>query len=699
MAARDGCRLNEMLNGTSASSGVIAVPSAVYKYQVMWTGDVRKKHKTYNDGFLTFHTFNKLAILYNDQMVQVAREFFMAKSFFLIDENVQFERHTIEIEAQLETQYQDLSPLYDRPHHTTVVPGNLRRNSPAPIPSTSSNSSALTTPRRPNSTGHILHLGTPPTLHSHTAKRFSPRVQGPSLGPKKRRRNVIERAELQRREPPSPLASPTPPFLNRPHTSKITTPRNDNSSVMVYEREEPEFSERMVIERDAIDGNIPLGPPVTNLFNSEIRGLNVWSISDEEEKMGQKNNARCSSPSKSNENDPIALLDKELSLSHDSDLEVINRHSNKPEILSLSTDMEVDDSEEIISSDDDDLFIELETQLSKNAPLHCETKQSSKPVLANDISSPIQASSSSSFQFNQPAFKTFSNSRKPLLCLNKTQSSDSDSKQPKLPSRMKISSNLSDNEDHEQMRYITSIANEAKDMDNNSMLSPACSPKRNKINDIHEESLSNVSNTLMQSTSSVKSRETVLDDNNSNDSSNFLVEGDNDDCDSLKTTIFELELSQAIDEISLTQFQQSQVCEEINDEEGDELEISHTVLEPEKICHEALPPSILQNPVLTNTTNSLTRLPLPQTKRKYFRTTVMPPAKHPQYTPPVMLNLDNSNSSKNTIRTSNMTTTKSSKPADEANITSSTIRISHQGPWTDETLDLFSWRPKALISD
>lgn len=332
----------ELAEDTSGSSDLLAgpplamaVPAAVYKYKVMWTPDVRKKHKTYNDGYMAFHTFNKKAILYNENMIEVAKEFLVKSAFFVIGDEVNFERQTIQISETMPTEYQNLSPLYDRPHHTTVRSSHQRVAGTADRPSPArSRTAAATTPRRPPTNGQLLHLGAPPYMSSNstnssTKKRLPSVTKGPSLGPKKLRRHV-----------PDVLIGLSPPILHQIQTpprpsptlpkQSVSLPSTQNSPPLAsYERTGPGFSERIVIELDSEDpsnseasqSSAAIQHQDLDLDMDALEEVDFKSDSESDQDLAiielEKSSSQHSPPSSMKESrpsvtDPVALLDEEL---------------------------------------------------------------------------------------------------------------------------------------------------------------------------------------------------------------------------------------------------------------------------------------------------------------------------------------------------------------------------------------------------
>lgn len=698
-------------------SEVMLLSSPIYKYQVMWTADVSKKHKTYNDGYLSFHKFNKLAILYNDQMNEVAKEFFSYKNYFEKDEEVRFERYMIEIEDQLETHYQDLSPLYDRPHHPTVIPANQQRNANTEMPANSP--SSLTTPRRQALNRPLLNLGSPPTMLVNSPKKRLPMaMQGPSLGPKRIRHKVPETPRAQSRPllPPSDVT-----FRRYKPLKKLPVPQSPSSTnIRVVENISEEYAERIVIEDDsqesAPSSASVIAEPPPDLDQEILNDIDFFS-SDEDDIPGNPSaqipTSAAAQTSKRKSLDAISLLDEELGIPES--------YESRPKLVSQSEDeiIEIASSAEFL----DDLDIEPNSE--PHRPADSSAVNEATPSTGNNTplaqptdDLPRKASSPPNFAFPPTSSLKGFSSRKPLLCLSKLPVNSGKRQSFELPkpstssvsaaSKTHVSLNLFAHSDKKESPLTATDTQDASI--NVKAITIASSPVTTGIgshSDVspkqkREDSKGLSSPGFEEITELDKKDGHIIPDPSKIDSSPLICEDIHNKHEQSKEAVIaaqnevgdmaadlEIELSQVMSDIALSQAE-NPINEENNSFEDEPEDIPKII---EK--HETEPPvAVPQHATSTATLTTATEVPsrplgAPPTKRRYPRNTTMPPSKHPQYTMPVFVNPANTSSTTRARReTSNF---------DVPAITpSSPICISSQGPWTEETLDLFSWRPKEL---
>lgn len=103
----------------------------VLEYRVLWTHHKTQKIKSYNDGFLKFHVFNKRAMLYDDSRRLVDSTFITGASI-QVDRELTFDRVLCTVEEFLSSADQDLSSVVKkhRPTATQESPQNdMRRSS------------------------------------------------------------------------------------------------------------------------------------------------------------------------------------------------------------------------------------------------------------------------------------------------------------------------------------------------------------------------------------------------------------------------------------------------------------------------------------------------------------------------------------------------------------------------------------------
>lgn len=659
-----------------------AVCAAIHKYEVIYTSDIRKKQKVFNDGYLNVHKFNNMAILYNEHMVEEARDFIGANAFYDKGDTVRCERYLVEIDCQLETQYQDLSPLYDRSRNTPTVPPRNHIRSSAERHETTPRPVSIT-PRKAQG-GPLLNLGSPPTMLDSTHKRPATSTKGPSLGPKKIRQKVIEKSwphNVVNSRPTVPrtvnrtFRPPDPPAPKPPPPRFIENLSNG-------------LSERIVVEEESQE-SVSLGSP-TGTIEQNYMDLDEINFSSEDEIVPT-----------------TKPVDTDVMLDIPDDLDIISIIDEELKESSVPANEEKASSESEISSS----FEVMET--SKVSPKNITIPEppvvlqvhQDLPPLKKDTPQTATKDDVSMFMKTPPTFP-FSPSlaglsaRKPFLCLSrkpdaKRSKSASDQLKRPGPSPDKV------------IHPAPSLAQSSSSLSNDDMLVQKDSPpiehitsspppvlKKTETAKCVSEPSAHKSRKLLSS--SMEKGETrssfKLDVNSVNPTSvtksvepEKPVPTEEPDAVIDLADDLEIELSQVIEEITLTQAAINSSSKDSDEEEEEE--------EPKELT--APMPSSDKAQTVTNNDAQLPstdRPPLgaPPTKRRYVRSTTMAPSKHPQYTMPVPL--DPATGTRAT-RESSM----GDNPADPTN--TSTISITEFGPWTEETLDLFAWRPKALSSN
>lgn len=692
----------------------MAVPAAVYKYKVMWTPDVRKKHKTYNDGYMAFHTFNKKAILYNENMTEVAKEFLVKSAFFVIGDEVNFERQSIQISETMPTEYQNLSPLYDRPHHTTVRSSHQRVAGTADRPSPArSRTTASTTPRRPATSGQLLYLGAPPSMpsngiNSSIKKRLPSVTSGPSLGPKKLRRHVPD--VLIELSPPvmHQVQTPSRPPPVLPNQSGPSPQIQDSSPLAAYERTGLGFSERIVIELDSEDPTSSEASQPSAAIQHQDVDLDMDALDEVDFKsdaesdhdiaiIEHQSSQQHSTPSPmkespSSEADPIALLDKELDDAEPSDYQVLQTQQKSTNTVHQAAIEELE--LEIVSSDEDDICT-----VSQPEPTIIESENGLNPFTDSTgpaISASI-ASSDSVIEKKPPAlpstgppdfhfsssttFNPFSSSRKSsLLCLKKKEV---------IP---KVAETLNSALSTSKVDVTKTVLPTEK------RISEASIPTLATNSTTHHESpvevVSEVSEPVpeMPPPPNPPHNPRSIQSDTASNTDYIEVESEKEDND-FDDEDLEIALSQAIDDISISLVEDTKAVEALDPEPTESIpDADHTSVS--RTISKQSDENTTLAPLPDQTTNPAVDHLAPVTKRKYLRNTVMAPSKHPQYTRPVLLNADSSISAATRVDRKADSTNSSSSNSHSTAL--STFSISTQGPWTEETLDLFSWRPRGF---
>ncbi|KAJ8101854.1 hypothetical protein POJ06DRAFT_72216 [Lipomyces tetrasporus] len=91
----------------------------VHVYDILWTPQVTQKSKTWYDGTLKLHTFNKRAMLYDTSRILID-SMFLSKGVLHLGETLVMERHLVTIENQASTYTVDVTPV-------TRTPGSNRK--------------------------------------------------------------------------------------------------------------------------------------------------------------------------------------------------------------------------------------------------------------------------------------------------------------------------------------------------------------------------------------------------------------------------------------------------------------------------------------------------------------------------------------------------------------------------------------------
>ncbi|KAK9325235.1 hypothetical protein V1517DRAFT_203952 [Lipomyces orientalis] len=86
----------------------------VHVYDILWTAQVTQKSKTWYDGTLKLHTFNKRAMLYDPSRILID-SMFLSKSTLHLGETLVMERHLVTIENQASTYAVEVTPVKRTP--------------------------------------------------------------------------------------------------------------------------------------------------------------------------------------------------------------------------------------------------------------------------------------------------------------------------------------------------------------------------------------------------------------------------------------------------------------------------------------------------------------------------------------------------------------------------------------------------------
>ncbi|KAK9457955.1 hypothetical protein V1511DRAFT_15014 [Dipodascopsis uninucleata] len=117
------------------ASNVDRVPEMlvdVHVYEVLWTPDLTKKSKVWNDGILKLHTFNRRAMLYDTRKLLID-SCFLCKALVEEGETIKLDRHLVSIECLIQTIKHDMALAVKKRKVISVNPELGESPLPSPI--------------------------------------------------------------------------------------------------------------------------------------------------------------------------------------------------------------------------------------------------------------------------------------------------------------------------------------------------------------------------------------------------------------------------------------------------------------------------------------------------------------------------------------------------------------------------------------
>ncbi|KAK9379139.1 uncharacterized protein V2V93DRAFT_374084 [Kockiozyma suomiensis] len=98
----------------------------IFSYDVLWTAQMTQKRKTWNDGLVKFHTFNKRLMLYTSERLLIDSTY-LKRVRIEIGETINMDKHIVTIESANTSFVQDVSSIIRQPTRTTNNTSKLRR--------------------------------------------------------------------------------------------------------------------------------------------------------------------------------------------------------------------------------------------------------------------------------------------------------------------------------------------------------------------------------------------------------------------------------------------------------------------------------------------------------------------------------------------------------------------------------------------
>ncbi|KAJ5089178.1 hypothetical protein N7532_007862 [Penicillium argentinense] len=233
---------------TAPTSSQTPVTASVVKFRCLFTHDLRRKSKRWQDGYLRYHAFNKRVMVYDEHGNYIGDHHWRAAEEVQDGDELELDKGVlIEVGERMSTTQQDLTNLFEKKRSSQASPGTPShyrdsqpsqppRPTPTPVRATGGSSQSF------RSLNDLLGIKRTPIGHlvSPYEERHpppTPSLPGSSARPPKRPRVS---AENPRTAPPSPPARevvrrqqdtrPNPPItpLEKPKPKPKETPRIPN---------------------------------------------------------------------------------------------------------------------------------------------------------------------------------------------------------------------------------------------------------------------------------------------------------------------------------------------------------------------------------------------------------------------------------------------------------------------------------------
>ncbi|CRG87180.1 hypothetical protein PISL3812_04197 [Talaromyces islandicus] len=221
------------------SAGVPASQNTapVIKFRCLFTHDVRRKAKRWQDGYLKFHTFNKRAMVYDDTGNFIGDHHWRDSNDIQDGDELELDKGVlIQVSECMETTQSDLSALFEKRKASQESPRQEKSSAPppssrTPLPSRTGALKSLNDLlgiKRPSIGRAVLPSSPYEQRHSSPARpetnqQDGPRAkrqrQQPSAGPSQResvRKEIQRSSEIIELEDPAPRAKRVRPVPNKP---------------------------------------------------------------------------------------------------------------------------------------------------------------------------------------------------------------------------------------------------------------------------------------------------------------------------------------------------------------------------------------------------------------------------------------------------------------------------------------------------
>jgi hypothetical protein len=233
----------------SASVPASQNTAPVIKFRCLFTHDVRRKAKRWQDGYLKFHTFNKRAMVYDDTGNFIGDHHWRDSNDIQDGDELELDKGVlIQVSECMETTQADLSALFEKRKASQGSPQQEKSSAPPP-PSSRTPLPPRTGPpkslndllgiKRPT-TGRAIPLQSPyeqrhssparPEINKQDGPPAKRQRQQPSTRPSQResvRKETQTSSEIIELEDPTPQAQQARPVPSKP--SVMSRPKDVNS--------------------------------------------------------------------------------------------------------------------------------------------------------------------------------------------------------------------------------------------------------------------------------------------------------------------------------------------------------------------------------------------------------------------------------------------------------------------------------------
>ncbi|KAJ5223463.1 hypothetical protein N7468_008005 [Penicillium chermesinum] len=278
-------------SSTARSAVTPQVTASVIKFQCLYTHDLRRKSKRWQDGYLKFHSFNKRVMVYDDSGTFVGDHHWRSAEEVQDGDELELDKGVlIEVGERLSTTQTDITNLFDKKKSSQASPARGNQNplqSQAPRISTAPTPAPTRTnppPSRSSGTSQTFRslndlLGikkNQPPAHPH-GERPQPQanIQGSNEPAQKRQKVAISACTTPpSREDVMPQRPPATSITARPPPIKPLGPRPPDipTSVGTKRKRSSEVVDLTELDDEphTTTGNAPVQPLPQNSLKSPM---------------------------------------------------------------------------------------------------------------------------------------------------------------------------------------------------------------------------------------------------------------------------------------------------------------------------------------------------------------------------------------------------------------------------------------------